>query len=116
MSMPIEPMPSAVNPNSPISPVHTDDPIGQSSAPLAPTVAAAESAIGPATPVTHLRIRGTTPVQYIHSTKGQPATRYARERAPRTYHTTTSVTITLLRPYYPPEQTTHPPAEAPTHN
>jgi NADH-ubiquinone oxidoreductase chain 4L len=66
----IEPMLLAAGLNPLISPVSIDDPIGQSSALLVPTVAAAESAIGPATLVTHPRIRGTISVQSIHSTKG----------------------------------------------
>lgn len=71
MPMSIEPMPPAVNPNPPILPVYTDDLLGQLFALSVLTVAAAEPAIGPATPVAHSRMRGTISVQFIHFTKGQ---------------------------------------------
>ena len=71
MPTPIESMPPAVNSNLSIFSVYIDDLIGQLSASLVPTVAAAEPATGPAIPVIHFRIRGTIPAQFIHPTKGQ---------------------------------------------
>jgi NADH-quinone oxidoreductase subunit K len=66
----IESMPPAAGPNPPTSPAYIDDPIGQLSALLVLTVAAAESAIGLATLAIYLRTRGTTPAQPTHFTKG----------------------------------------------
>jgi len=70
MLMSIELMLLAAGLNLLILSVYIDDPIGQLSALLVLTVAAAEPAIGLATLVIHSRIRGTILVQFIHFIKG----------------------------------------------
>lgn len=61
--MSIESMLLAVNLNFLVFPVYLDDMMGQLFALFVPTVAAAESAIGPAIPVITFRIRGTIAVE-----------------------------------------------------
>nr|YP_009277444.1 NADH dehydrogenase subunit 4L [Ophioglossum californicum]YP_010439862.1 NADH dehydrogenase subunit 4L [Ophioglossum vulgatum]AOH05914.1 NADH dehydrogenase subunit 4L [Ophioglossum californicum]UTD44908.1 NADH dehydrogenase subunit 4L [Ophioglossum vulgatum] len=70
MSMPIESMLPAVNSNFSVFSVYLDDMMGQSFASLVSTVAAAESAIGPAILVITFWIRGTIAVESTNCMKG----------------------------------------------
>nr|YP_003412106.1 NADH dehydrogenase subunit 4L [Phaeoceros laevis]ACT75314.1 NADH dehydrogenase subunit 4L [Phaeoceros laevis] len=66
----IELMLPVVNLNSLVFLVHLDDMMGQLSALFALTMAAVESAIGPAILVITFRIRGTIAVELINCMKG----------------------------------------------
>lgn len=70
MLMSIELMLLAINFNFVMFSIYLDDLVGQISALLVLTVAAAESAIGLAILVIYYRIRGTIAVEYINLMKG----------------------------------------------